>query len=422
MSNLIFDLKNEAASINHDLELSKKTLHETKMKAKLDKKTFDKTKDLLKSAQSSQKFHVSMNEKDDKRFKALRKYGDALRLVENLLGLIPSNLNNLSTEELEEKLQELLKSRRNNETQMLFIFYQNMITDLLTNLISIEKDCREQRISTRQAYEYIQESKQQIKECAKEAPNSLQQTIKDASDLVRAYEQNYNAFSDENHGPLSQPLKTTELSSHHRESFEDLNKRTSSLIANVGDLSNDISHFEPQVNLSPIADKLEQTEFILRHENWDVKEFNSAVKDLESTTVKLTDKQTDLNRQNEKIETTIKKTSKEATDLSSIKDFSADVSFDLVARINQTERNIVSLEGDLNQNDDFLLFMVPAFACAIESQFCADEAFGATAPGVVNDPNCLTIDQLIANARCLSDTVLLQKNALLVKTVDDKKG
>ena len=58
-------------------------------------------------------------------YKVLKKYGEVLQLVEKLFGLLPSDLSNLSTTELEEKLEELLKSRKKNETQMQFIFFQN---------------------------------------------------------------------------------------------------------------------------------------------------------------------------------------------------------------------------------------------------------------------------------------------------------
>ncbi len=391
MANIVYELQEESKKFNLQLESSTEELHNSKIK-KLNKQQVEHTKQTLKTAIDLQKINSKKYEKDKKRYKVIKKYGEVLRMVEKLLGLIPSDLNNLSTEELEEKLKELLSSRKKNEDQMIFVFYQNMVTDLLKNLTNIEKDFVNKRISASQAHKCVQESKKQIKEYYKEAPEILKPTIKDASYLVNLYEQSYNAFDNNNYSLPEPAIKTTELNSTHQAVFEKLNKDTNSLISNVNSLSYDLSNFEPQVDLSKLSKQLETTEHISRIDDWDIKQMDTAVNDLKSTTTTLTDKQIDLNHQNEKLEEKIKDLTLDSKELSStsMKEISNETYIDTNIRVkSNTIQTQVMQEQLQDTEDDFLFGLIIASALLMDTQMCADQEFGET---LAQDPKADTIN------------------------------
>lgn len=432
MSNILYDLNDQSTSINKDFDLAIKSLHKTKRKAELDKKTFDKAKETLSNAKVSQKKAVNANEDDKKHFKLMRRYGDVLHLVEKLLGLIPSNLSNMSTEELEEKLKELLNSRKNNKQQMMFMFYQNLISDLLTNLISIETKYLNKEISSSQAREYVQESKKQIKEYSKQSPESLKPTLKDASDLVRLYENNYNAENNANFGLPGPNLISTELNQRHRETFEHLNKKTTSMISEIGSLSKDISQFEPQVDLSSIITQIGQTESLISKEDWDLKAVESSISTLETTTSGLIDKQVDKNHQKEKIEGNIKSLTDDSKDLSltSVTDISKASAQDISVRITQTINNTNQISEQLKENDDsiFWLAMIPIFMGTLDSQMFAYETIQPNlAPYCGNElmmQNSAMINQVLGTTQNINasvETLLLNQGAIKTLQIPDKK-
>lgn len=386
MANIVYEIQEESTKYNSELESSTTKLHETKLK-KLNTKQINHTKETLKSAKDLQQIRLKECENDKKRYKVMKKYGEVLQLIEKLLGLIPGDLKNLSTEELEEKLKELLSSRKKTEDQMMFIFYQNMVADLLKNLKNIEDDFLNKRISSSQAHKCVQESKEQIREYYKEAPEILKPTIKDASYLVTLYEQSYNAYDDKNFSLPATNLRETELNANHRAIFDDLNKKTNSLISDVTSLSNDLSKFEPQVDLSQLSKQLETTEHISRIDNWDVAQMDSAVNDLKSTTESCITKQTDINHQNEKLEERIKDITTSSKDLSatSIKESADETYLDTSIRVasNTTDAQIKQ-ENLQSTDDDFWLGILVASAVLMEDQVVADQEFSEE---LAQDPN-----------------------------------
>ena len=383
---MIKSIQNEAERLNYDLELSTSSLHEVKIN-QVDKETFNKTENKFNSAKKLQKTNIKKYEDDKKRYKIMKKYGEVLHLVEKLLGLIPSDLTNLSHEELEEKLKELLKSRKNTENQMLFVFYQNLISDLLTNLTRIEEDYVNKRISSKQAYDSVQESKAQIKEYYKEAPESLKEPIKNASYLVSLYEESYNRENIENFNPTSTELKSTEFNPKHKEIFSSLNEQTNSLISNVNSLSTNLSNFEPQVDLNPLSKNLEKTEFISSLDNWDPAEMQTAVEDLKSTTVSLTYKQIDLNNQREQLESDITTLTETSKDLSakSTQNTSNETYMDTTIRVASHTTQTQLMQENLHEDDDdFWLGIILATALTMNSQVIADQEYCDT---ISQDPN-----------------------------------
>lgn len=375
MANIVYEIQEESKKYNSNLESSTKKLHKTKLK-ELDKKKTEHLKDTLKSAKDLQEIRLRECENDKKRHKVMKKYGEVLKRIEKLLGLIPGDLKNLSTEELEEKLKELLSSRKKTEDQMLFIFYQNMVTDLLKNLKNIENDFLNKRISSSQAHKCVQESKEQMREYYKEAPEILKPTIKDASYLVTLYEQSYNAYDDKNFSLPATSLVETELNAQHRAIFEQLNKETNTLISNVSSLSNDLSKFEPQVDLTKLVAQLETAEHISRIDNWDIAQMDSAVKDLDSITESCISKQTDINRENEKLEEKIKDLTTTSKDLSatSIQETANETYMDTSIRVaSHTTDTQINQENLQSTDDDFWLGILIAAAVLMEDQVVADQ-------------------------------------------------
>lgn len=408
--------------INSDLGKAKDNLHYSKPKSELDKKAFNDCKNNLNSAKQQQKELIVKFEGDEARYKSLKKYGEVLKLVEKLLGLIPSSLENLSTEELEEKLEELLKYRKRNEMQVMFIFYQNMITDLLCNLVTIEKDYQLGNISASQALSSVKSSKQQIKEHVNDMPEILRPTLEEASYLVKLYETSYSAEDTESKSMEASPLKQSTFSEKNQMLFTNLNDKTNDLISKVGNLSTSISNFEPQVDLTSISKQLVAAQEMLSTDDWDVKTFDNTVKDLKKNTLDLTDKQVASNKENKKIATEIKDCSKSATELTKTfyKEFSRETFDDITKRTMEDKDVLYEVKASLANDENLNTTIGTQVANTILAQIDADSDFASK---VASDPNAAvevkndTITDEVANQamELKSETLTLEEEREMTK-------
>ena len=131
---MVFDiqsLRDQGYELNSALEVHIKNVGLPKDNLELNEQSTNNFKNVLFKAKETQEKLSRKVEKDAKRFKLMQKYGDILRKLETLLSLLPSSLENLSVDELTKKLEELIKTRKRNEQQIIFIFCQNLFTNTL---------------------------------------------------------------------------------------------------------------------------------------------------------------------------------------------------------------------------------------------------------------------------------------------------
>lgn len=370
-------LKGQTMLVNSDLMFEIKNIKGPYKNLQLNEKTTNKTKELLRDAKENQQIQIKKYENDKKRYKILKKYGEVLHLIEKLMGIIPSDLNNLSVESLEEKLKELLDRRKKNEMQFRFLYYQNLLTDLLTNLVNIEKSYQSGKISSSQALAGIQQSKQEIKENSKDMPLILRPAIEEASYLVKLYEQSYASENKIANADGPTDLVTPSEKLKHEFLLEKLNFDTKSTIKRVNGLTFDLNKFEPQIDLTNLTSNLQATEAILKDENWDASKMKDAVDDLNSTTIQLTDKQVDLNKTNDKLSHEISSCVKQTSELAenSIKRFNLETYIDISKRAVE-DKEITEQVVDILEKDENLSTTVGSqIANTIDAQIDADKLF-----------------------------------------------
>ena len=331
----------------------------------------------LEDAKQSYKTYIKYYEKDEQRFKALQKLGHALERVEQLLQIMPTNLEHLSVSELEEKLQELLNTRTKNNDQMHFIFYQTMITDLLTNLMNIEKDYQAGKITSTDAYKSVQEAKAQIKLNYKEMPDALRPTLEEASFLVRQYEESYAISDTKNPSKNKSSIIETELSLKQTELLNNLNGKTEEIMRDVSSISANLNNFQPQVDISSLSSLLVVPKNIYQFENWDVDELSKSVSDIDTTASNLINAQTQKNNEAESLHTSIESCAKKTSELSytSTKNFATEAFKNVTLRAKKNTQVISEVEEILESEDAMFTSQGSQIAETILTQADADERF-----------------------------------------------
>lgn len=414
----VLKIQGNAQMINSDLNFIIKEIHLPKTNLSINEKAIKEVKDVYAAALDRQKNNIKYYENDQKRYKVLKKYGEVLQKVETLLGLIPSDLSKLSLEDLEEKLKELMKTRKKNEMQISFMFYQNLITDLMTNLLTIEKDFQEGKISAKQAYDCVQTSKIQIADHAADAPAILRPAVEEASYLVKLYENSYSTMHVKQTTFGGPSLKETDIELKHEYMFDNLNNKTKDIIAQVKDLSTDMSRFEPHVDLTDLTKQLKDADQILETTNFDVDRMNSAVADLERTTTNLTSKQIDLNNQNEALSSRINDCSIKIKETSkmSMQEFSRETFKNMSERATTNKETTEEVKELIEDEHKTPTSIGAQTANTILSQIDSDKSFGSR---LALDPNADTTSLQKHNIENAEDVATLLNEEVL--TLEEKR-
>ena len=294
----IQQLTHQSETISSELEIKTQDLMLPKANLILSDGSKTSLKTMLTIAKDSQQKNSKAFEDDEKRFKVIVKYGDILRKIEKLLGLMPTDLSNLSLDELENKLKELLENRKKNTEQLAYIFYQNMLSDLLTNLANIENDYQSGVLSSQEALSRVQQSKQMIKNNVQSVPNELSEPLKNASDLVKLYENSFKQEIERRDNQTPTPLIETKLKLEHQLLFERINTSASYIVSRVEGLTKDLANFEPEVNVEELTSNLKSTQDIFYLDTWNVDEASAAISSLDSTVDGLIDEQLAKNKVN----------------------------------------------------------------------------------------------------------------------------
>ncbi len=374
MSKLINTYSNLNEMLDADFNSTILKLKEPNMNLSLDNHVVNSAKDKLKNAQKNQKASVKAFEKNEKKFKVLKKYGEVLAKVERLLGLIPSELSNLSIDELSAKLEELLQTRKNNIFQLNLIFYQNMLSDLLTNLVNIEKDFQEGSISSAEALARVKEAKHDVKHHINDMPPVMYEPLTQASELVKLYENSYAGIQEATSKEQSSSLIKTEIKPEHELLFNTLTDKTKDLLTKVNNLSQDLSRFEPQVDLSKLTKDLKNTEDILELEHWDVDDMDSAVEKLNQTTTILTELQIEKNEEYATLSESIEEITTKSSELNSetIKEISKETFKQAVERAETTRETIKEVDDIPLENNMFATDIKKQFTETVLSQLAVD--------------------------------------------------
>jgi hypothetical protein len=332
-------------SFINDLKLPKKNLE-------LDTRSTNTTKELLEKAKNSQHKYVVLYEKSPKKYNALKKYGEVLKLVEKLIGLIPTNLDNLSLEELTNKLEELVKSRQKNMNQMSFTYYQNMISNLMTDILSIEQDFQDGKINASQALKAIQDAKQPFVEHKHEMPQILFESMQSTQHLLSIYESTYEAQDQIEQVYGETALKPAGLEPQQKILMDKLENDTTRILKQVNSINMGLNNFQPQVDLTKLITNLKDSQDLLEKPELDVDGMNRSVENLQSTTISLTDKQIDLNHKRENLEDEIKYCTTKTTQLNALSTlhFSRETYKEANERAEQHEENINSV-GEILENN-----------------------------------------------------------------------
>lgn len=378
--------KSNSNVVNDDMDRKLKELRLPKKDLQLDTAEISSAKDVFSKAKNSQQKYVRAYEKDKKKYKILKRYGEVLQLVEKLLGLVPGNVDNLSIEELTKKLEELMKSRKRNMDIMAFSFYQSVISNLLTDLIAIEKEFQEGKITSKQAFESVQKAKAPIKEHYNDMPPVLFPAVKEASHLVKTYESSYSTELTEEETNESTSLTDTNIKPRHKYLMDKLHEDTRQMLTRVSNLDMRLNQFVPQVDLGGLTKDLQSTEKLLENPDFSVSEMESAVTKLEGTTVTLTDKQVNLNIENKALQTEIEDCTAETTKLNSLstQHFTRETFIAATERAEQTRTNVDEIEELIEVADTMPTDIATQFADTMIEQLEADDKVSTL---VAKDPN-----------------------------------
>lgn len=369
------NIDGRTALIDDNLVSATNSLSEPKPNIDIDKKQIETTTIELNKSKDAAVLSVKKNEHNDARYKIIRKYAEVLKNISHLINLIPTDVENLSTTELEEKLQELLATRKKNNDQSHFIFYQNLISDLLTNLMNIEKDFNNGAITADEAYASVQNAKQQIQSYAKEIPPVLKPTIEEASFLVQQYEKGFGTILETNVSGDKTPLKVTELSATQVEMLTSLNGKTEDILKDISSITEDLSSFQPQVDLGALNTLLGPARELVESDNWTIDQMSVIVDGLDSSVNGLIGEQVDKNNQSYNIQRKIETCTQQTTSLStsSANDFAVETFNNITERTEQNTEVLAEVQESVEESslsDD----IGNQFAETVYIQSEADEA------------------------------------------------
>lgn len=419
------NIDGRTALIDGDIAAATYSLSEPKPNIDIDKKQIETTTIELNKSKEAAVLSVKKNENNDARYKIIRKYAEVLKNITHLIDLIPTDVENLSTTELEEKLEELLATRKNNNNQIHFIFYQNLISDLLTNLMNIEKDFNNGAITADEAYASVQNSKQQIQSYVKDMPPVLKPTIEEASFLVQQYEKGFGSIIQSNEGGEKTPLKVTELSATQVELLTSLNGRTEDILKDVSSITEDLSSFQPQVDLGALNTLLGPARELVESDNWTIDQMTVIVDGLDSTVNGLIGEQVDKNNQNYSIQRRIETCTQQTSSLSTISanDFAVETFNNITERSEQNTETLAEVQESVEENtlsDD----IGNQFAETVDIQADADEVL---VNAVLSDPKVdnlayskTAIDKEKDASQDLKDVILTKQEEYILKLAQNR--
>ena len=348
----IYEFKTNTKNFNENFENAINHLKTPNYNLTLNPKAKNELSNDLIKAQKKRNENSKLYENNEKIYKVLKKYGEVLAKIEKLLGLIPDSLSHLSIDELAEKLDELSKTKQRNELQISFIFFQNLFTDTIKNLLTIEKSFQEGNTTSKNALTQVQQIKQSVEEQTKFCPKTLQTAKDEVNYLLTLYENSFKSTSKDNSLNNSPNLTKTDLNESQKEMLEKLHNNSESMLKRITNLTKNLADFEPQVNLSQLSKDLKNTEDLIDSPVWCAEDLNSCVFKLEITTDSLTEKQIKKNKQAEELSDEIKDLKELSVheNSNSYKEFAKETFKDAAKRAIQTKEIAIQIEELVSEN------------------------------------------------------------------------
>lgn len=267
----------------------------------------DKTKDcreILEKAKKHRNDKLAYYEDSPKEYKAIKRYGEVLDKVERLLGIIPEPKKEFKLEDLAKKMQELVNSRKKVSNQTTFSYFQNVLTNTITNMLNVERDFQSGAINEKTAKAQMGTLITELRENRAQVPNEMMNLLGDNFDQAMKMAEMYEkSFANVGEQKIKYRTKfvDTDLSERQKIITSELNVKTQTLMANIASLDSKMCEFEPQVDLNELTKYMEKADNIMDDMVFDPDNLDSAVTDIELTTENLTREQTYKNEQSESI-------------------------------------------------------------------------------------------------------------------------
>lgn len=375
MNDIVF-LKNKNEAINLNLTTQINSLKQP-IKYKVDGKNDTKdVKELHEYAKKNQVDVARQNEKNKRKFKLLQKYQYALEDIAKLLDIIPTNYDNLSLENLTKELEDLINARNKNMNQINFSFCQNMFSKLLSDLTSIENDYQDGKLSAADALGKAKSIKKELASNKSAIPAQLFSTQDELSYLIDQYIKGFDTAEKISSDSLDPVSPAFGLNTTIKISFETLNAQTEALSARVGTLTNNLSNFQPVVNLDELYKQLESTDEVFADKNWKYDDASSKVADLTRLSKNMFIEQTNKNNENKRYESEIKSITNDVENLSrtSIRESAKEVYVDTKTRSSKISEQVEEIKYLADGNNSMPEDIAKQFSRVINEQIDADEA------------------------------------------------
>lgn len=334
-------------------------------------------KNMLEKAQKHRNERLAYYENRPKEYKAIKRYGQVLEKVERLLKIIPEPKKEFSLEDLADKMKKLIESRQKMTNHTTFTYFQNVLTNSITNLLNIEREFQSGALNETSAKSKSTELIRELRENRMQIPNDMMWLLGSSFDqaikMAEMYEQTF-ANLHEKKQRMGLKFVDTDLSEREKIVTSELNFKTQALMANISSLDSKLSDFEPQVDLSALTGKIEKADKIMEGMVFDADNLDSAVTDIELAADNLTSEQNYKNQQSDSLTIEINSLTQRTEKLSkeTIEQTTYAIKLNLNARLDATMTNseyIQDLVEDGVINED----VAEAISNTMQSQASADK-------------------------------------------------
>ena len=334
-------------------------------------------KNMLEKAQKHRNERLAYYENRPKEYKAIKRYGQVLEKVERLLKIIPEPKKEFSLEDLADKMKKLIESRQKMTNHTTFTYFQNVLTNSITNLLNIEREFQSGALNETSAKSKSTELIRELRENRMQIPNDMMWLLGSSFDqaikMAEMYEQTF-ANLHEKKQRMGLKFVDTDLSEREKIVTSELNFKTQALMANISSLDSKLSDFEPQVDLTALTGKIEKADKIMEDVVFDADNLDSAVTDIELAADNLTSEQNYKNQQSDSLTIEINSLTQKTEKLSkeTIEQTTYAIKLNLNARLDATMTNseyIQDLVEDGVINED----VAEAISDTMQSQASADK-------------------------------------------------
>ena len=250
-------------------------------------------KAILNAAKNNERKEIKDNEQEPKKFALLQRYGYILEKIENLIGIISFDFEDLSFAEQGDEIEKLLKTRKINERQVTYEYYQELFTSTTDSLMVIESSFENGSITADEALAQIRALKLDFRSNVSEVPLQFQESSGEIQHLLNMYEEAFSQAKAPAFTTINNPFGLNEAT---KIQLQNLNMKTKELQQNTEILYKKVSEFDPVVDLGALCTQLRDTDNFFK-DDWELDAASYKVSALESTTNNLYNEQVYKNEQ-----------------------------------------------------------------------------------------------------------------------------